>query len=658
MEGILPAIFRNKRNDPANIPIVEISMQLSEDNLSTTVTRIAQGLNQISLHRHIGKEFPKRLQTTTTLFLFAAMAISIVLSACETVIAKTPLVAIAPAQTAHPAEVGIRIADSERHVKPSTNPAAQARFEAGQKSLLALKYNAAVDDFRAAIELAPDFLGAHQNYITASIYFKLSQTDQKVLLPRHYDKGLALTRKSMAMPSGGGPATDELLPIYEAWAEKWKSNPAVQWGLGKVLLDRDNARAVQVFNQVLELDPNFAAAWRSLAALDWQIKNQKSYKDKLEKAIASDPNNPDLAYEYNTTRKTTEPSSYQQGLMDIVARFPRTSTAASAMNMQLGETKIPDEKKAILQQMRQDYPDEDYSLHYFNMLQLYGLIAPQEPEQALVLLKELQKNFTDDKDLGELVSYQQQMIGSRELVREKKFSEAAKALGALTLPRRADAAAYYLLLAEAVGAGDLEKAYQSLLTPTATPDHNQALETALQQLGTSLSKTPAMIEDDLWEARVAQSQPFMEFELVEYKSGKPVKLSDYRGKVVLVNFWFPACGPCMNEFPLVQEALKKYGPQGFVVLAINIIPDEDDQVLPLLKTKGFDFIALKVPNKNWARDQYKVNAAPLNFLLDEQGRMIFKPKISDKSTQSRFFGEIETLVKRIPVISANKDTSR
>lgn len=338
--------------------------------------------------------------------------------------------------------------------------------------------------------------------------------------------------------------------------------------------------------------------------------------------------------------------AYQQGLKDIVARFPHTAAAYTALNLQLGQTRMPQEKQAILQQMRRDYPTEDYTVHYFNMLQLYGLIAPQEPEQALEVLKELQQNFTGDRDLAGLVRYQEQMIQARGLIREKKFAEAAKSLDGMALPRRADAAAYHLLRAEADGAGDLERAYQSLLEPAATPDHNLALVTALQQLGAKLSKTPATIDDDLWAARVAQATLFKEFELVEYKSGKPVKLSDYRGKVVLVNFWFPACGPCLNEFPLVQEGLEKYGPQGFVVLAINILPDQDADVLPLMEAKGFDFIPLKVPTAEWPREQYSVNAAPLNFLLDAQGRLIFKPRIADQSTQSRFFGEIETLLKR------------
>jgi thiol-disulfide isomerase/thioredoxin/Tfp pilus assembly protein PilF len=565
-------------------------------------------------------------------------------------LAQTRPEVVAPAQAAQstktqPAKIGIRVPDSERNVKASSSEVAQARFEAGQKSLLALQYADAIEDLRAAIEVAPDFIGAHLNFITASVYLKLSLAENKALLPRHYDKQSALTRKTMPMPLGSGPAIDELLPVYEAWAQKWKSEPAVLWGLGKVLIDHDHDRASQLFNQVLEIDSNYAMAWRGLAALGWQNKNQAAYGANLKKATTSDPSNPDFAMEYNSTLRASDSIAYQQGLKDIVARFPRSAVAYIALNFQLGETKISEEKQAILQQMRRDYPNEDYTVHYFNMLQLYGLIAPQNPEQALEILKELQKNFPVDKDLDGLLRYQEQMIQAHGLISEKNYADAARSLVGLTLPRRADAAAYHLLLAEAVGAGDQEKAYQSLLAPAATPDHNLVLVTALQQLGKKLNKTPATIEDDLWTARVAQASIFKEFELIEYKSGKTVKLSDYRGKVVLVNFWFPACGPCLNEFPLVQEALKRYGSEGFVVLAINIIPDQDAEVLPLLEAKGFDFIPLKVPTSTWPREQYSVNAAPMNFLLDAQGRLIFKPKIADQSTQSRFFGEIESMLK-------------
>src|SRR4051794_33851576 len=52
-------------------------------------------------------------------------------------------------------------------------------------------------------------------------------------------------------------------------------------------------------------------------------------------------------------------------------------------------------------------------------------------------------------------------------------------------------------------------------------------------------------------------------------AGKTVTLADYRGKVVLVNFWATWCAPCIAEMPAIQQLRDKLGPAGFDVLAVN-----------------------------------------------------------------------------------------
>jgi thiol-disulfide isomerase/thioredoxin len=60
-----------------------------------------------------------------------------------------------------------------------------------------------------------------------------------------------------------------------------------------------------------------------------------------------------------------------------------------------------------------------------------------------------------------------------------------------------------------------------------------------------------------------------EFELKDY-TGKTVRLADYKGKVVFVNFWATWCGPCKYEIPMFVELQQKYGPQGLHFLGISI----------------------------------------------------------------------------------------
>src|SRR6185312_13249878 len=57
------------------------------------------------------------------------------------------------------------------------------------------------------------------------------------------------------------------------------------------------------------------------------------------------------------------------------------------------------------------------------------------------------------------------------------------------------------------------------------------------------------------------------------RGGKNIDLSQYRGQVVMINFWATWCGPCRQEMPLLEDIYKKYKPMGFTMLGVNVEPD-------------------------------------------------------------------------------------
>ncbi len=69
---------------------------------------------------------------------------------------------------------------------------------------------------------------------------------------------------------------------------------------------------------------------------------------------------------------------------------------------------------------------------------------------------------------------------------------------------------------------------------------------------------------------------------------KDVPLSQYKGKVVLVNFWATWCEPCRDEIPLLIELQQKYGGQGFVVLGVAMDEDGKKAVVPYVEHERFD----------------------------------------------------------------------
>ncbi len=107
-----------------------------------------------------------------------------------------------------------------------------------------------------------------------------------------------------------------------------------------------------------------------------------------------------------------------------------------------------------------------------------------------------------------------------------------------------------------------------------------------------------------------------DFRLVDLE-GKSQSLSQYRGKVVLVNFWATWCKPCTTEMPAMQTTYDKLREKGFVVLAINELEDEP-RVREHIKQHGHTFPVL-MDRDNKVANQFGVFGLPVSVFIDEKG---------------------------------------
>lgn len=110
-------------------------------------------------------------------------------------------------------------------------------------------------------------------------------------------------------------------------------------------------------------------------------------------------------------------------------------------------------------------------------------------------------------------------------------------------------------------------------------------------------------------------------------NGKPVKLSDFKGKYVLVDFWASWCAPCRRENPNVRDAYDKYKSKGFEILGVSL--DKEDARAAWLKAIADDKLTWTQVSdlKGWSNEAavlYSVKAIPTNFLIDPQGKIIAK----------------------------------
>jgi hypothetical protein len=149
------------------------------------------------------------------------------------------------------------------------------------------------------------------------------------------------------------------------------------------------------------------------------------------------------------------------------------------------------------------------------------------------------KWFPTSKTWAQRVAHQEAMVRAESLIADGKFAEVLETIGKLQKPSGSHATTWVLMKAKAAaGAGHTSQAYSALVESVATTPQDR-LAAALNEYGSALNKTRAEIDADVWKARDAKATAAVSFELTGTKDGEPVRLSDYKGRVVLLAFWFP-----------------------------------------------------------------------------------------------------------------------
>jgi peroxiredoxin len=106
-------------------------------------------------------------------------------------------------------------------------------------------------------------------------------------------------------------------------------------------------------------------------------------------------------------------------------------------------------------------------------------------------------------------------------------------------------------------------------------------------------------------------------------SGKTVHLSDFKGKVVIVDFWATWCGPCRVEIPDFVRLQSKYRDKGLAIVGLSLDADGEKAVKPFVEEHDINYTML-IANDETAKSFGGILGIPTTFVIDRQGRIVQK----------------------------------
>jgi peroxiredoxin len=126
-------------------------------------------------------------------------------------------------------------------------------------------------------------------------------------------------------------------------------------------------------------------------------------------------------------------------------------------------------------------------------------------------------------------------------------------------------------------------------------------------------------------------------------TGENLRLSEYRGDVVMINFWATWCGPCRQEMPLLDELYNRYERVGFNLLGVNI-DDDSSRAMDMISELGVSFPVLFDARKEVSK-LYDVDAMPVTVLVDREGNVRHVHQGYKPGYEEKYLDQVRSLLR-------------
>ena len=127
------------------------------------------------------------------------------------------------------------------------------------------------------------------------------------------------------------------------------------------------------------------------------------------------------------------------------------------------------------------------------------------------------------------------------------------------------------------------------------------------------------------------------------RGGQNVSLTQYKGQVVMLNFWASWCGPCRQEMPLLESIYRKYNKMGFTMIGVNVEPDSN-AANDWLKATPVSFPILYDRDSKVSK-LYDVAGMPSTVIIDRSGKVRVLHRGYKPGDENEYLDSIRTLIR-------------
>ncbi len=453
-------------------------------------------------------------------------------------------------------------------------------------------------------------------------------------LKKAVEKDFTNTEAHKSYINAAGVTSQTLALQYDLWI---RNNPAsidIPMAYAEALYRKEMPAARTYLLQAVKINPKYARAWYMLGVDAERWFDLGIGREYLQKATESEPANPLYAFAYASSYAEVDTGLYRRLVLDMARRFPQHEKGAQALYWLANRLSDSADKVRIWELVKKSYDPARFGWSMEAMDNYFDFLLTRDVTKARILIEEILANdsLANNAEWSRKKNITGAILEARALTAQEKYTEALDKYNSIPILRYG--ASRQLVVKEKAIVYDLSgnpgTSYDSLLTRYAK-DPADDLYSLMKSIGAKTGKNTQAIQADVWSKRQSGAQPATQFSLDNYLSPGKTSLKDLKGKVVLVTYWFPGCGPCRLEFPHFESVINKFSRDQLAYVGINMVPAQDAYVETFMKNTKYSFIPVR--DEESKRGNLKAIGAPTNYLLDKNGNIVFSNFRIDESNE-------------------------